>query len=192
MALWLELLWRIAQAALFRRLRSDRALRLPPVAGKRIPPAEQDELVRRCNRLCRLLAHGSRHFCWQRSWPLAVLLRHRGVPVRLNIGLMGLNQKSRGHCWLSLEGRPFNEPDARSAAAYPEFLGDNGHGTSFWAAAGEGSYTSRKTALEPAASPVTQCHYSCGNQIIVCHCEGAKRPWQSLGGGKVWDCRVSR
>ena len=145
MALWLELLRLVAQAAVLRRLRGDRALRLPPVAPMRISPEQQAELAHRCNRLTHLLARSSRHFCWYRSYPLAVLLRKRGVPVQLNIGLMGLNQRTRGHCWLSLDGRVINEPGDLSAA-YPEFLGDNGCGTVFWTAAGPGEYVSRKSA----------------------------------------------
>ena len=147
MALWPELLWLVAQAAILRRLRSDRALRLPPVGENRVTPEEQAELIRRCNRLIHLLARNSRHYCWSRCWPLAALLRKRGVPVGLNIGLMGLNQKTRGHCWLSLEGRVINEPDEVSAAAYPEFLGDNGYGAAFWAAVGPGEYVGRKAPV---------------------------------------------
>ena len=150
MALWLELLRLLALAAVLRRTRSGGALRLPPVASRRVTPEEQAELVRRCNRLTHLLARASRHFCWYRCYPLAALLRKRGVPAQLNIGLMGLNQRTRGHCWLTIGGRVFNEPDGQ-AAAFPVFLGENGRGLAFWAAAGQGIYTSRKAPTSSAA-----------------------------------------
>ncbi len=46
--------------------------------------------------------------------------------MQLNIGLMGLQprQELRGHCWLTFEGRIFNELEAASSQSYPEFLGE--------------------------------------------------------------------
>ncbi|NLZ17785.1 MAG: lasso peptide biosynthesis B2 protein [Desulfobulbaceae bacterium] len=129
----LQTLLILLQAMLVRK-RGGTALRLPPVATVQASLEEQNKLVARVNRLTTLLAGKSRHACFYRSYPLAVLLRKKGVPVQLNIGLMGLgpHQELRGHCWLSAKGKVFNELEAASSLSYPEFLGQGGEGVLYW------------------------------------------------------------
>lgn len=134
--LFLETLILLFKAAIIRR-RGRASLRLPAVAATALAPGELRFLVSQVNRLTSLLAGKSRHACWYRSYPLAVLLRKRGVAAQLNIGLMGLQprQELRGHCWLSIAGRVFNEPEAASSLSYPEFLGEgseSGQGVLYW------------------------------------------------------------
>ena len=123
----------IVKAALIRR-QGGASLRLPRTAGTAASPAELLPLVTKVNRLTSLLAGKSRHACWYRSYPLAVLLRKSGVAVQLNIGLMGLQpgQELRGHCWLSHGAEIFNELEAASSQSYPEFLGQGGEGVLYW------------------------------------------------------------
>ncbi len=122
------------------------SLRLPPVAEEQIPLEAREKLIARVNRITSFFSGQNRHACWYRSFPLAVLLRRRGLAVQLNIGLMGFGpgQNERGHCWLSLNGEVLNELDDVSSAAYPDFLGENGLGVAFWVKTGQGSYMSRR------------------------------------------------
>ena len=94
----------------------------------------QSTLINQVNRITMQVAGKSRHACLYRCYPLAVLLRERGMPVQFNIGLMGLQprQELRGHCWLSLHGQIFNEPEEASSRSYPEFLGQGGEGIFYW------------------------------------------------------------
>ncbi len=123
--------------------------RLPQVAPTAMAAAELEAMLALVNRITGLVAGKSRHACFYRSYPLAVLLRQRGLPVELNIGLMGLQprQRLRGHCWLSLRGSIINESEPLSSAAYPDLLGDNGLGVRYWVKAGQGDYVSRRAAL---------------------------------------------
>ena len=143
--LFLETLILLFKAAIIRR-RGRASLRLPAVAATALAPGELRFLVSQVNRLTSLLAGKSRHACWYRCYPLAVLLRRRGLAVQLNIGLMGFGaeQKQSGHCWLTLDGTVFNELESISSASYPDFLGENGYGVAFWVKAGQGSYVSRR------------------------------------------------
>ena len=131
--LFLATLGLLLKAAFIRR-RGGASLRLPAVAATVISSGELQSLVIQVNRLTCRIAGKSRHACWYRSYPLAVLLRKRGVAVQLNIGLMGLQprQELRGHCWLTFEGRIFNELEAASSQSYPEFLGEGGQGVRYW------------------------------------------------------------
>lgn len=49
--------------------------------------------------------------CFFRSYIMGQLLRKEGIPVVMNIGLSSRmnTRKSRGHCWLTLDGQPFAE-----------------------------------------------------------------------------------
>lgn len=141
---YLEALFLLLKGAVVRRCRF--CLHLPQVSAAALPPAGLETILAGINRLTGLVAGKSRHACFYRSYPLAVVLRKRGVPVQLNIGLMGLQpqQRLRGHCWLSLHGTVINEPEPFSSAAYPELLGDNGFGVCYWVKAGQGDYMSRR------------------------------------------------
>ena len=139
-----ETLLLLIQARLLRLRRVPR-LRLPPVNGK--PGLSADEalaLAARVNRLTRLFAGKSRHACWYRGYPLAVMLRRRGLDARLNIGLACLDLGPglvRGHVWLTLDGAAFNEPVGAlgdAARTFPHLLADNGRGVRCWVAAGRG------------------------------------------------------
>lgn len=123
----------LLQAILVRK-RGGTALFLPPVAAVQASLQEQNRLISRVNRLTTLFAGKSRHACFYRSYPLAVLLRKKGVAVQLNVGLMGLgpHQELRGHCWLSTNGKVFNELEAASSRSYPDFLGQGGEGILYW------------------------------------------------------------
>lgn len=55
--------------------------------------------------------------CLVRGLTLYGLLRRRGYPVTLCFGMAPWQQGFTGHCWLTLEGRPFLEPEG----AGPEF-----------------------------------------------------------------------
>ncbi len=141
----LEMLALLLKAVWVRR-RGGASLRLPPVAEVQIPLEAKEKLIVRVNRITSFFAGQNRHACWYRCYPLAVLLRRRGLAVQLNIGLMGFGaeQKQSGHCWLTLDGTVFNELESISSASYPDFLGENGYGVAFWVKAGQGSYVSRR------------------------------------------------
>lgn len=133
--------------------------RLPPVSAKSgLSPEEALILAGRVNRIVRPLTARSGHACWYRCYPLAALLRRRGLDARLNIGLICLAPNpgpARGHAWLTLDGELFNEPDsvrgnaaedASSAArSFPHLLADDGQGLRYWVAAGpDGGFRGRR------------------------------------------------
>ncbi len=146
-ALALKTLLLVLQGVFVRRRTAS--LRLPQVAPTAMATAELETMLTQVNRITGLVAGKSRHACFYRSYPLAVLLRRRGLPVQLNIGLMGLQprQRLRGHCWLSLQDSIINEPEPLSSAAYPDLLGDNGFGVRYWVKVGQGDYVSRRADL---------------------------------------------
>lgn len=49
--------------------------------------------------------------CFFRSYIMGQLLCKEGIPMVMNIGLPSRTntQRSRGHCWLTLDGQPFAE-----------------------------------------------------------------------------------
>ena len=49
--------------------------------------------------------------CFFRAYIMASILRKWGVPVMMNVGLSNLraSKKTTGHCWLTLDGQPFEE-----------------------------------------------------------------------------------
>jgi hypothetical protein len=87
-----------------------------------------------------MVTHGARwtgRKCFFRTFILACLLRKRGVPVAVNVGLCDLKGGRRGrrmdgHCWLTLNGEPcLEEVDRRNQ--YPHFLAEGLNGVRYWA-----------------------------------------------------------
>ena len=82
------------------------------------------ESMQWAKRWVNLFSIKSHHGCYYRSFALACILRRRGIPVSLNIGLRNLRsqEKNRGHCWLTLKGNPVFESDAEALRLYPHLL----------------------------------------------------------------------
>ena len=121
--------------ALWLRRRSGVQLILPPVAEPYSSMEGVKKEVRLINRCTHFFSRRSSHACFYRSYPRAVFLRKKGVPVQFNIGLMGLGGEKegvKGHCWLSLDETVVNELTGESSASYPIFLGESGSGVRYW------------------------------------------------------------
>ena len=76
----------------------------------------------------------SRHGCYYRSYVLACILREKGIPVSLNIGLRNLRsrEKNRGHCWLTLNGKPVFDPDDQVPGLYCHRLKQGNSDINYW------------------------------------------------------------
>lgn len=85
------------------------------------------------DKIVKKIVFRSNHVCFYRSYVLAQVLRRRGLPLVLNIGLGNLNADSpvRGHCWLTLDGQKFFE-SAETETLYPVFLGNRSGDIAFW------------------------------------------------------------
>jgi hypothetical protein len=61
--------------------------------------------------------------CFEQSFALFVLLRRRGVPVELQIGVQ--HSPFTAHAWVEWQGRPLNESEefVTTLAAFPSFGG---------------------------------------------------------------------
>jgi len=110
-------------------------LKLPPINERAdLSSAVLATLICRVKKWVHLFSAGSRHSCYYRSYVLAVVLRQRGIPVSLNVGLRNLRSqaKNRGHCWVTLKGKPIFEFDD-GIRLYPYLLKQNPYGINFWA-----------------------------------------------------------
>ena len=104
-----------------------------------LPSYRMDQIVRWIDSVLKLLVFGSKHRCFYRSYTIARVLRKRGVPVVLDIGLRNLNSsiKTRGHCWLTLNGSEFfehlpNPQHVSPVVLYPFIMGMGGDDIVYW------------------------------------------------------------
>ena len=127
-------------------------LRLQPVSALfSLPSDSTDEIVRWIDSVLKLLVCGSKHQCFYRSYTIARVLRKRGVPVVLNIGLRNLNSsmKTRGHCWLTLDGSEFfehllNPQHVSPVDLYPFIMGTIGDDIVYWVNGSDDDRLSRR------------------------------------------------
>lgn len=111
-------------------------LRLPSVRN-RLPRnsrlVEEQELIDLADRCMKLLMRRTSQPCLFQSYVRAVVLRHGGFPVDLNIGMRNMGSSSvYGHCWLTLEGVPYHEVETVEST-YPFSLGRSATGIQYWA-----------------------------------------------------------
>ena len=71
--------------------------------------------------------------CFFRSYIIASVLRSWKIPVIINVGLCNLKviDKTKGHCWLTLDGKPFKEIEDLKRK-YPQKLGCSSNGVCYW------------------------------------------------------------
>lgn len=103
------------------------------------------EIIQWVKRWVHLFCFRSRHGCYYRSYVLACILRQRGVPVSLNLGLrnLGSHEKNRGHCWLTLRGKPVLEFDDDSHRLYPHLLQQGQYDINYWVGSNDERFIQR-------------------------------------------------
>jgi hypothetical protein len=97
-----------------------------------------NDLVNFVENIVKKIASRSNHICFYRSYVLAQILRKRGLPVVMNIGLgnFGADSPVRGHCWLTLDGENFFE-SSETETLYPVYLGKRPGDIAFWVKPGQ-------------------------------------------------------
>lgn len=130
-------LFALGQALWIRVLRRPELLKLPAVARPRPLPAEAlESTIVTVERLVRVLVFWRRARCFYRACAIAAVFRHRGYPIVVNFGFNRQGSKkgrSRMHCWLTLDGSLFYEPEV-TASDFPIPMGSSGQGISYWTA----------------------------------------------------------
>jgi Transglutaminase-like superfamily len=113
---------------------------LPPVSPTPPPP---DATLRRVIRLVKgvtylLIFWRFKRWCFYRSYALAHVLRPLGVPLEMNLGVEGLEEESRSsaHCWLTLDGEPYQER-ADTRGRFPTKLGSRDGLINYWIGPGK-------------------------------------------------------
>jgi hypothetical protein len=110
-------------------------LGLPPAKNCAKRAAQQIEILRLiaiADACVKLLAWNTSQPCLFQSYVRAVVLRHGGILVDLNIGLRNMGSASvYGHCWLTLDGVPYFESEAVDEV-YPFFFGKSTTGINYW------------------------------------------------------------
>ena len=121
----------IVQAAIYKHRHSMVHVKLPEIKTPQTYKQEAlDSLIHqvmtKIDTLVKLSIHFTTRKCFFRSYAAACVLRRYGIGVALNMGLHHLNKKHqrvRGHCWLTLQGRPIAEkvnPESTSASISEE------------------------------------------------------------------------
>jgi hypothetical protein len=97
------------------------------------------EIIQWVGRWVRIFCIRSRHTCYYKSYALACVLRQKGVPVSLNLGLRNLGslEKNRGHCWLTFKGKPVLESDDESHRLYPHLMQLGKSDVNYWVGAND-------------------------------------------------------
>jgi hypothetical protein len=124
----------LIQAWRLRKRENPTSIKLPPVAAH--CPLPYDKVVSLeawLMEVIRLVILRRKHLCFYRSFALASVFRELGVPVALNIGLRQLFNGGQvaGHCWLSLNGKPFLERKDPQAV-YPFSMGVSNEGVRYF------------------------------------------------------------
>ena len=101
----------LAQACLIKQRRSMRLVKLPPVAqSNKLSDLDVQFVLRCADCFVKYGALRTARKCFFRAFIIASVLRRNGMPVELNVGLKNMGGgKPKGHCWLSLNGKPFAE-----------------------------------------------------------------------------------
>jgi hypothetical protein len=127
-------LYYLKQAWRLRKRENPMSIKLPPVAARcPLPYHKIISLESWLMEIIRLVILRRRHLCFYRSFTMASVLRELGVPVALNIGLRQIFNGGQvtGHCWLSLNGKPFQE-GKDPQAVYPYALGVSNEGVRYF------------------------------------------------------------
>lgn len=133
----IEVLWGLFQAWVIKLGNDMSRVKLPPLGNMARLSAQ--ELAFATKFADTAVTHGARwtgRKCFFRAFILACLLRRRGVPVALNVGLCSLHQSHKGkridgHCWLTLNDNPYLE-NATMLDHYPHFLATGLNGVRYW------------------------------------------------------------
>ncbi|MEZ4599677.1 MAG: lasso peptide biosynthesis protein [Syntrophotaleaceae bacterium] len=124
----------LMKAWLYLRRGMPAGLSLPQIrTASQLSEKDLDGTVRVIDSIVRMMLPRTRHGCFYRTLSRTIVLRKLGVPVAVNIGLRNLDGTLtvKGHCWLSLNGMPFQEPPD-TTAMYPFFLGKLENGLLCW------------------------------------------------------------
>lgn len=132
----LHALTAVLKAQIARYTVNETLLGLPPAtnrAKRTAQSVEKKELIALADACIKLLVWNTSQPCLFQAYVRAVVLRHGGILVDLNIGLRNMGSSSvYGHCWLTLDGIPCYEIEPVEEA-YPVFLGKSTTGISYWA-----------------------------------------------------------
>ena len=101
--------------------------------GRSIDDRDISFVIRTSDLLVRFGALRTGRKCFFRSFIIASVLRRWGIPVEINFGLrnIGQNRRETGHCWLTLDGRPYAEK-SQVQDLYPIAFGAAPNGVSYW------------------------------------------------------------
>lgn len=126
----------IVKVQIARKTIDQAFLRLPSVRNHVTQASrtfEEQELINLADRCTKLLLRRTSQPCLFQSYVRAVVLRHGGFPVSINIGMRNMGSSSvYGHCWLTLEDVPYHEVE-NVGISYPILLGTSVVGISYWA-----------------------------------------------------------
>ncbi len=135
MQIFYETVMALVQARRVRHGNADAGVDLPPVRpDMALSSATALSVAKRISVFVKaLLFWKLGQCCFYRCYAVACVLRRRGVPVVLNIGLLEPADRSRvfGHCWLSLNGEPFAER-RDPHVLYPVEMGSRQEGVAHW------------------------------------------------------------
>lgn len=91
--------------------------------------------LKKIDRLVRLFVLRKQRLCYYRAYVLGSFLRQWSIPVTFNVGLRNLHVSDtanvRGHCWLTLAGRPILEMDD-PVGIYPHVISETPGGIRYW------------------------------------------------------------
>ncbi len=126
----------IAKVQIARKTIDQAFLRLPTTSNHATQASrldEEQELIDLADRCTKLLLRRTSQPCLFQSYVRAVVLRHGGFPVIINIGMRNMGSSSvYGHCWITLNGVPCHEIE-NVEISYPFLLGTSAVGISYWA-----------------------------------------------------------
>jgi hypothetical protein len=129
-------------------------VKLPPVGQSQMGHLTSRGLAFAVSFTDVVVTHGARwtgRKCFFRAFILAHVLRKRGVPVFMNVGICGLNGHQNGkdidgHCWLTLNDSPYLE-EAGWRGQYPHFLADGLNGIRYWMGTAESGFQPKHKAM---------------------------------------------
>lgn len=124
----------LAQAWIIKSRKTMANIRLAPPSNSSCLTDPDISFVLGCSDfLVKLGARRTGRKCFFRSFIMASVLRKWGLPVIMNVGLRGLRgaRRTDGHCWLTLDGKPFGETDNPNRD-YPVQLDQGINGVQYW------------------------------------------------------------
>jgi hypothetical protein len=126
---------------------------LPEVAPAPIfTPREISLRLKKIDRLIKLFVIRKQRLCYYRAYVLGTFLRQWSIPVTFNVGLRNLRGRDsageRGHCWLTLAGRPILEMDDPENL-YPHVINETPGGIRYCVGLKEPSILRHKATRPP-------------------------------------------